>query len=66
MNFVTSFIQIGRKLKKLWPIEYFNIGRMGAAILNIYWGFINFKNHLTLGCSSHIIILRNMIAYHDI
>ena len=30
MNF-----EIGGELRKLWTIEYFNIGGMGAAILNI-------------------------------
>ena len=32
MNFDTK---IGGELKKLWTTEYFNIGGMGAAILNI-------------------------------
>ena len=35
MNFVTNLIQICGESRKLWPIEYFNIGGMGAAILNI-------------------------------
>ena len=35
MNFDTNFIKIGGKLSKLQTIEYFNIGGMGAAILNI-------------------------------
>ena len=32
MNFDTDSIKIG---KKLYSLEYFNIGGMGAAILNI-------------------------------
>ena len=35
MNFDTILIKIGGKLSKLLKIEYFNIGGMGAAILNI-------------------------------
>ena len=35
MNFDTNMMKIGRKLSKLYTIEYFNIGGMGAAILNI-------------------------------
>ena len=35
MNFDTNLIKIGGKLSKLQPIEYFNIGGIGAAILNI-------------------------------
>ena len=35
MDFDTNLIKIGGKLRKLWTIEYFNIDRMGAAILNI-------------------------------
>ena len=35
MNFDTNLIEIGGELRKLWTVEYFNIGRMGAAILNI-------------------------------
>ena len=35
MNFDTNLIKIGVELRKLWTIEYFNIGGMGAAILNI-------------------------------
>ena len=35
MNFDTNLIKIGGELRKLWTIEYFNIGGMGAAILNI-------------------------------
>ena len=35
MNLDTNLIKIGEKLRKLWTIEYFNIGGMGAAILNI-------------------------------
>ena len=35
MNFDTNSIRIGGELRKLWSIEYFNIGGMGAAILNI-------------------------------
>ena len=34
MDFDTNFIKI-RELRKLWTIDYFNIGGMGAAILNI-------------------------------
>ena len=35
MNSDTNLIKIGGKLSKLQTIEYFNIGGMGAAILNI-------------------------------
>ena len=35
MNSDTNLIQIGGELRKLWTIEYFNIGGMGAIILNI-------------------------------
>ena len=35
MNFDTTLIKIGGELRKLWTIEYFNIGGKGAAILNI-------------------------------
>ena len=35
MKFDTNFIKIGGELRKLWTIEYFNIGGMAAAILNI-------------------------------
>ena len=35
MNFVTNLIKIGGELRKFWTIEYFNIGGMSAAILNI-------------------------------
>ena len=35
MNVDTNLIKIGGELRKLWSIEYFNIGGMGAAILNI-------------------------------
>ena len=35
MNFDTNLIKIGGKLSKLYAIEYFNTGGMGAAILNI-------------------------------
>ena len=35
MNLDTNLIKIGGELRKLWTIEYFNIGETGAAILNI-------------------------------
>ena len=35
MNFDANLIKIGGELRKLWTIENFNIGGMGAAILNI-------------------------------
>ena len=35
MNFDTNLIKIVWELGKLWTTEYFNIGGMGAAILNI-------------------------------
>ena len=35
MNFDTNLIKTGGELRKLWTTEYFNIGGMGAAILNI-------------------------------
>ena len=35
MNFDTNLIKISEKLSKLQTIEYFNIGGMGATILNI-------------------------------
>ena len=35
MNFDTHLIKIGGELRKLRTTEYFNIGGMGTAILNI-------------------------------
>ena len=35
MNSDTNLIKIGEELRKLWTVDYFNIGGMGAAILNI-------------------------------
>ena len=35
MNFDTNLIKIGQELRTLQITEYFNIGDMGAAILNI-------------------------------
>ena len=35
MNYDTNLIKISGELRKLWTIEDFNIGGMGAAILNI-------------------------------
>ena len=35
LNFDTNVIKIDGELRKLWTIEYFNIGGMGATILNI-------------------------------
>ena len=35
MNFDTNLIKIGGESRKLWSFEYFNIGGMVAAILNI-------------------------------
>ena len=35
MNFDKNLIKIGHELRTLWTTEYFNIGGMGAAILNI-------------------------------
>ena len=35
MNFDTNLIKISEELRKLWTIEYFNIGGMGTTILNI-------------------------------
>ena len=35
MNFDTNLIKIGGELRKLSTVEYFNIGGMGVAILNI-------------------------------
>ena len=35
MNIDTNFIKIGQELRKLLTIKYFNIGVMGATILNI-------------------------------
>ena len=35
MSFDADLIKIGGELRKLWTIEYFNTGGMGAAILNI-------------------------------
>ena len=34
MNFDINLIKIGGALRRLWTIDYFNIGGMGAAILN--------------------------------
>ena len=46
MNFDTNMIKIGGELRKLWTIKYFDISGMGAAILNILWGFKKFKTIL--------------------
>ena len=35
MNFDTNLIKIDGELRKLWTNEYYNIGGMGATILNI-------------------------------
>ena len=35
MSFNANLIKIGGELRKLWTSEYFNIGGMCAAILNI-------------------------------
>ena len=35
MNLDANLIKIGGELRKLWTIEYFYIGGMDAAILNI-------------------------------
>ena len=35
MNFDANMIKIGGKLRKLWSTDYFNIGGIGTAILNI-------------------------------
>ena len=35
MNFDTNLIKIGQEVRKLWTIEYFNIGDKGTTILNI-------------------------------
>ena len=35
MTFDINLVKIDGELSKLWSIEYFNIGGMGAAILNI-------------------------------
>ena len=35
MNFDINLMKIGGKLSRLQTIEYFNIGGMGAAFLNI-------------------------------
>ena len=35
MNFDTNLIKIGGKLSKLLTTEYFDIGAIGASILNI-------------------------------
>ena len=35
MNFDTNLIKSDGKLRKLYTIEYLNVGGMGAAILNI-------------------------------
>ena len=43
MYFDTNLIKIGGELRKLWITEYFNIGGMGAAILNINEVSQNFK-----------------------
>ena len=34
MNFDTNLNKISGELRKLWTIEYFNIGGMGATMLN--------------------------------
>ena len=58
MNFATNLIKIGRELRKLWTIEYFNIGGMGAAILNNQWGFKYFKNHFI-----KVVLLINLVYF---
>ena len=35
MDFYSNLTEIGGQLRKLWATEYFNIGGMCAAILNI-------------------------------
>ena len=44
MRFDTNLIKIGQELRKKLTVEYFNIGGMGAAILDIQWGFTKIKN----------------------
>ena len=35
MDFDTNLTEISGQLRKLWTVEYFNMGGMGATILNI-------------------------------
>ena len=58
MNFDTNWIKIGGELRKLWAIEYFNIGGMDAAILNIHWGFESLKIHFI-----KIVLLINLVYF---
>ena len=58
MTFDTNLTQIGWELRKLWTTEYFNIGGMGAAILNISWGSKNLKIHLT-----KVVRLKNLVYF---
>ena len=60
MNFDTNLNKIGVELRKLWTTEYFNIGGMGTAILNIKWGFTKFKNHFL-----KVVLLVNLIYFGE-
>ena len=60
MNFDTNLIKIGDELRKLWATEYFNIGGMSAAILNILWGFKSFKNHFI-----KVVFLINLVYFGE-
>ena len=58
MNFDTNLIKVGGELRKLWTIEYFNIGGMGSAILKIEWGFKSFKINFI-----KVVLLINLVYF---
>ena len=60
MNFNTNLIKIRLEFRKLWTFDYFNIGRMGAAILNIKWGFKKFWKSF-----SKVVLLINMVYFGE-
>ena len=60
MDFDINLIKIGEELRKLWTNEYLNTDGMGAAILNIYWGFKNYKNHFI-----NIVLLTNLVYFGE-
>ena len=58
MNFDTNLIKIGGELRMLWTTEYLNFVGMGAATLNIKWGFTKFwKSFLK------IVLLINVVYF---
>ena len=60
MDFDTNLTKIDGELRKLWTTEYFNIGGMVAAILNIWWSFKKFKNHFI-----KVVIVINLVYFGE-